>query len=992
MLIPGAMTLALAFRSGGFFAGATGLAAAEMAVLTAVRFALARKPLVGFSRYLLVAVAAMAVLAGWTLLSANWSHSFARALPAYSEVVLYGLALVCFGSFPFNPARTRTMAWGVAGAIVIVCGAALTARLLPHLIFDPSLVDTGRLGYPLTYWNALGILACVGLVLCFHFSADAREPAPARILGAAAVPLLATTLLYTLSRGAIWAAVAALLLYLVVGRPRGVGGALLAAVPTTAFVLVVATPIPEHLKGYPDVVAGHGVPAVLLLCMAAAAGLRAAALPLDRAALRLRLPTPRREPLLAGGAAALALLAALFVALGGPGVASEKWSEFTDRADTGPAQGESRLLSARPEARLALWGFALDAYRENELHGTGAGTYQLAFERNRESDGHIVDAHSVYLEALGDLGLVGTAALILALVAILAAFAYRARGPDRALFAALLAAGLAWAVHAGVDWDWQMPAVTLWLFALGGTALSRSLKRRRKRVRTPLRKAAVRVGGIAACLVLAFLPAKLAISQGRLEDAIAALDRGDCGAARDHARSSLDAVGQRPAPYAVIGYCDLEQRRWPNAARAMADAQQRDPRARSPTTTSPSPAPPPASTRSPRCGRRCARTRSNRGRTKRSPRWRAAARRSGGAKDGPPPWSRRGASGRERTPRPDRRRRGADRRRPLARLRRRGRRHRRQRRPDPVLPRPDLPLRRRRTARRGLPAPPRGEACGEGSVAAPVDVPPAEVLAGDGGELHRRPHRRRRDLAELDHRDEALAARLEAHDPPLVAARGDDADVLQRRALVDADPHPKLVPQHAHFRQRDRRRGRVEAPERLAGVTPVGGDGRLRFTRFAEADAQNVTGPRRHHPPGGRPEGRVEHATAALVEPLVEAPVGAVRLQRHVGPDRFPGLVGAFVEGGGLDDGPGEGAVGLRRDRDLAAVERPDAFDRRLSGGRSGCDRRHDHGGAEDHEGAQCRANAAAGGAVGRHARLNGGPLRVLPPPPRPGGCRRRRR
>lgn len=578
MLIPGAMTLALSFRSGGFFAGATGLAAAELALLTAVRFALARKPLVGLNRYLVLAVAAMAVLAGWTLLSADWSHSFARALPPFSEVALYGLALVCFGSFPFNPARTRTMAWGVAAAIVVVCGATLTARLLPHVLFDPSLVTETRLAYPLTYWNALGILAAVGLVLCFHFAADARGPVAARLLGAGAVPLIALTLLYTLSRGAIWAAVAALVVYAIVGRPRGILGAL-AVAPPTAVVLLVATPTSAVADGYPGatVAAGHHVALVLLACVIAAIALRAGALPLDRAALRLRLPTPRREVVLGAAAGALVLAAVLAVALGLPGLVRTKYDEFTDRADTGPAAGESRLLSARPEARLALWEVAIDAYREDPLRGTGAGTYQLAWERHRESDGHILQAHSLYLESLADLGLVGTLALLVALVSILAAFAFRARGPDRPLFAALLAAGLAWAVHAGVDWDWQMPATTLWLFALGGTALSRSLVRRRKRNRTPMRRFAVRAGGIAACLLVAILPARLAISQARLESALGAMQRGDCSTAREQAHSALAAVGQRPTPWQVIGFCDLEQGRWRPAAAAMAAAAQRDP-------------------------------------------------------------------------------------------------------------------------------------------------------------------------------------------------------------------------------------------------------------------------------------------------------------------------------------------------------------------------------------------------------------------------------
>ena len=220
MLLPGAMMTLLAFRSGGFYVGATSLAAAEMAIVVGLRFALAKRPLQGVSAPLVVAVVAMGLFAGWTLLSANWSDSVARALPAYSRALLCGLMLLFFGMLPFNPRRIRWIVYGVAAAAVIVCVAALTARLLPHIIFDPTLVKEHRLGYPLTYWNTLGILACIGTVLCAHLACSTRDGPVARILGAAAVPLLILTLYYTLSRGGIWAAPAALVVYAIVGRPR----------------------------------------------------------------------------------------------------------------------------------------------------------------------------------------------------------------------------------------------------------------------------------------------------------------------------------------------------------------------------------------------------------------------------------------------------------------------------------------------------------------------------------------------------------------------------------------------------------------------------------------------------------------------------------------------------------------------------------------------------------------------------------------------------
>ena len=63
--------------------------------------------------------------------------------------------------------------------------------------------------------------------------------------------------------------------------------------------------------------------------------------------------------------------------------------------------------------------------------------------------------------------------ILLVVFGVLGGLAARIRGPDRALYAALFAMTLAWAVHQAFDWDWQMPAVTLPVFMLAGLALAR---------------------------------------------------------------------------------------------------------------------------------------------------------------------------------------------------------------------------------------------------------------------------------------------------------------------------------------------------------------------------------------------------------------------------------------------------------------------------------------------------------------------------------------
>ena len=274
MLLPGALTIFLGIRSGGFYVGATSLAAAEMALVVGLRFALARRPLQGVSKPVAVAAVAMACFCAWTLLSSDWSHVMGRAFPEYSRALLYGLTLLFFGMLPFNVRRVRWMVYGVAAAAVAICAAALIARLLPHVIFDPTLVNEHRLGYPLTYWNALGILACIGAVLCVHLACSTRDSWVARVLGAAAVPLFALTLLYTLSRGGIWAAAGALVVYVVIGRPRGLISGAIATIPTTAIVLAAATPTSTLTESYPGAMVAEGkhVALVLVFAVGIAAG------------------------------------------------------------------------------------------------------------------------------------------------------------------------------------------------------------------------------------------------------------------------------------------------------------------------------------------------------------------------------------------------------------------------------------------------------------------------------------------------------------------------------------------------------------------------------------------------------------------------------------------------------------------------------------------------------------------------------------------------
>ena len=105
------------------------------------------------------------------------------------------------------------------------------------------------------------------------------------------------------------------------------------------------------------------------------------------------------------------------------------------------------------------------------------------------------------------------------------------------------------------------------------------------------------------------------------------------------------------------------------------------------------------------------------------------------------------------------------------------------------------------------------------------------------------------------------------------------------------------------------------------------------------------------NPPGGQAEGGVGRAFGRFEEPLVLAPVGAVALLGDPGPHFFVHRVGAIGELRRRDDRADEATARRFGHRHLAAVEAPDAFDRRVGLGRRGADaERHDDE-REDEEG-----------------------------------------
>jgi hypothetical protein len=77
-------------------------------------------------------------------------------------------------------------------------------------------------------------------------------------------------------------------------------------------------------------------------------------------------------------------------------------------------------------------------------------------------------------------------------------------------------------------------------------------------------------------VALAVAPAFVAVSQASLDSAVDAFTRGDCAAAIADARSAHGAVGSRPEPLEIIGYCEARDGEGGLAAQTIGQAIRRD--------------------------------------------------------------------------------------------------------------------------------------------------------------------------------------------------------------------------------------------------------------------------------------------------------------------------------------------------------------------------------------------------------------------------------
>lgn len=518
-----------AAAQGGYFPTSWGWTALALGWLAAVAAALRPELRPGAS--------ALATLGAWvgfavlTALSALWSADLPQtafeAQRALVPVAALLAALACL-----RAADVGRVAGGVAAATTVVAAYAVATRCFPGEVGTFDSFAGYRLAAPFGYWNGLGVFAAIGALVAAGCAARARSTA-ARAAASAAPVLLVTALYFTFSRGA-WLALAlglAAAFALDSRRFQLLAALVPAAVATVAAVALAsrADSLTRRGAALGDAAsAGRGL-ALALLVLAAAAALGTAAL----CRLEARLGPGIRVRRVAGTAVAAVLLggAALLVAtLGGPAeIARDARASFTS-APVRVAPGEDlnrRLFSLSSSGRVELWGAALDLAAEHRLLGAGAGSYEQHWLERRASPLKVRDAHSLYLETLAELGPAGLLLLAVALGLPLAAAVRARRHPLVPPAAGAYAAYLA---HAGVDWDWELSALTVTAVLLAAALLLADGRARRRRdARRPL----LVLAAVTAAAGLAGLAGNLPLAAA--EDAARA---GDWAAAEGHARAA----------------------------------------------------------------------------------------------------------------------------------------------------------------------------------------------------------------------------------------------------------------------------------------------------------------------------------------------------------------------------------------------------------------------------------------------------------------------
>ncbi len=449
---------ALAFFAGGYFDEPRSYAGIVVWLVAALAALVVPRP-ISSSWAVRVALASLAGLAVWTLLSVIWAPLAGAAYQAAQRIVLYAGALFAASVLLRDRACMRAGEPAVGLGALIVVGYGLSERFLPGVLhFTRSASALGRLEQPLTYWNAMGEMAALGLVVCLRIAGDGTRRRGLRTFATGASVPLGVGLYVSFSRGALFACAAGVIALIVVAPSREQWKSGAVALVAAAVAAALAAPFGAITSMAGSLATREREGAIALGLLAATVAVAAG---IQWWMIGREVPRPITLPRWAPATAVIVVCLGLGLAIA---VGAKEHS-------TQSLSGGAARLTSLQSNRYAYWRVAFRAFAAEPLHGVGAGGWSVYWLRYRTVNEFAHDAHSLPLQTLAELGLVGLA-LLLALIAAVAVAAVQVHRRAPALAAGPIAGAVTYLAHSPLDWDWEMPAVTLAALILVGALLA----------------------------------------------------------------------------------------------------------------------------------------------------------------------------------------------------------------------------------------------------------------------------------------------------------------------------------------------------------------------------------------------------------------------------------------------------------------------------------------------------------------------------------------
>jgi O-Antigen ligase len=550
ILVAAVPIASLAAAQGGYFPTTWGWATLPLLWVTGI--ALVVRPSIRVSKAEWTFIAALTALTAWLATSIVWSVAPAETVLELERMLVYFAGATAVLLLAQSHSVRRLLA-GVLVAITGVSAFSLATRLFPDRVgvFDRTAVY--RLSQPIGYWNGLALFVAMGALLALGFAARGKTIGT-RAASAAAVVLLLPTFYFTFGRAG-WIALAAGLVASVAVDPRRLQ--LLATLFVVMPAATAGTWLASRQSGLtrsgsalPQAVHdGHRL-ALMLLGLAIASSIATSIL----VVIERQVSFSRQVRNAFGAVVVLALVVAIgavFVRYGGPNTLARKAYDAFKAPPPHATNLNRRLLSFSGNGRADLWRLAWDDARKHPWLGSGPGTYERYYLAHQPAQlGRVRDAHGLYIETLAELGPLGLALLLVVVAVPLVVLGTARRHP---LASAAAGAYVAFLVHAGVDWDWELPAVTLTGLACGAAILVAGRRYSGAALLTP----ALRWGGVAASVAVAVFAAIALIGNSALGASNSARASGDWTRAAKDARKARQWMPWSPAPWEALGLAQL---------------------------------------------------------------------------------------------------------------------------------------------------------------------------------------------------------------------------------------------------------------------------------------------------------------------------------------------------------------------------------------------------------------------------------------------------